>query len=944
MRTTSELLGRDNELGQLSGWIRDATSGGGQAVLIEGEPGIGKSSLARAAVIAAEQEGFSIYWAACDELGGALPLQPLLDALLAKELTEPRLDTIQRLLRGELTGVADPAMAAAEQMLALMNELCSATPTVLVIDDLQWADISTISVWEWLARAVDRTTLVLIGILRPIPQRDELRALRRIVGPGNIVRLKGLADDVVRDLITSVFNHAPGVNLLQLSNEASGNPFYLNELMGALMRANLLQVAESGLVEVKDGPVPHSLVAAISDRLDFLSKDVRSILQAAALLGVDFGVTDLAIVLGRRVPELVPAIDEACAAGVLEDAEDKLSFRHPLIRAALYDDIAAPLRLAWHRDAARALAEAGAPDQRVARQLLQAISVPSPDPLDEALLSWTIQAAPGLVAQAPQTAIALLRQANERTPASTTRGAILACRLADALFRTGEPAEAVRVAKRAMAVVTDPDLLVDLHWTISQCRMQLGRSDETLEALESVHEFTTISAQQRARLLVLTAQAHRDLGEVSVAGNVATKALATAEEAGDVWALGWSLHVLIAVAMMRGEVVIALPLFDRALEVVGDDPALSDLVLLLLVNKAAALGDLDRFDEALETATRVRQLADRVGSLVRLAQAQSALGELLFQVGRWDDAQAEVETLSDDFKDPSGTCGDRGIAAVIAFHRGDASSARQHLQLAATSAEQIGNRVVSSFILAHSLDKEIDDSPEEALAVLTAHIGDDAVELDEVEDLLPEVARLAAAFTGSSHAAVDVADQAATLARRSSVPRRLGTAAYCRGLLDRDPFLLQHAADRYRDASRPLLRAKALEAAAVGFAYRDEKDAARAAFTRAYELYERLGANWDLAQLRANLRRFGIQRGARVKHRLAETGWGSLTPTELKVALLVAKGMSNREVAEELFISTRTVDTHVSHILTKLDVPKRIGIATEAAERARLDTSHQPSG
>jgi DNA-binding CsgD family transcriptional regulator len=927
------LVGREAEINRLTGLIDLLARGTGQAILLEGEPGIGKSSLARAAVAAAEEHGIGVYWAECDEIGQALPLQPLVDALLTKATVEPRLDTVQRLLRGEASS-ADPAMAAAEQMLALMNELCSETPAVLVVDDLQWADLSTISVWEWLARSIDRTALLLIGTVRPVPQRDELLAVRRVIGSDNTLRLEGLPEDAVRDLVAAISDGAPGANLLHLAAEAAGNPLYLTELMDSLVRAQRLTVSDSGAVEVTGGPVPDSLIGAISDRLDFLSKDVRYILQAAALLGHEFLVADLAIVLGKRVAELVHAIDESLTARVLKDVGDKLAFRHPLIRAALYDDIAASLRPAWHRDAARALAEAGVPTQRVARQLLQAISGANPDPLDESLLNWTVDAAPSLVAQAPQTAIELLRQAASRTPANTTRGAVLVCRLAEALYRAGECAEAVRIATRAMVVVKDPDMLVDLHWTVSQSRAMLGRADEALEALEEAYELAEMSRQQQARLLVLTARAHRDLGEVSAADEVATKALVAAEEAGDKWALGWALHVLILVATMRGEVSHTLPLFDRAINVIGEDPELNDLGLLLQINKAIALGELDRYDEALKTATRVRQLADRTGSLVRLAQAQSALGQLLFHVGQWDNAAAEVETLPDEFKDPSATCCDRGIAAVIAFHRGDAATARHHLELTLSSAEQIGHRIVAPLILAHSLDKEVNDQPEEALALLTARVGGDAVELDEVEDLLPEAARLAA-NTGATDAAAEVAAQAATLARRSSVPHRLGTAAYCRGLLERDPFLLQHAADRYRDAGRPLLRAKALEAAAIGFAGRDEKDAARRAFTRADDLYDKLGANWDLAHLRAHLRSFGIRRGSRAKHRQAQAGWNALTPTETKIAAMVAEGLSNRLIAEQLVLSPRTVGTHVSHILAKLGVRSRIDIARKAAEHVK---------
>jgi DNA-binding CsgD family transcriptional regulator len=926
------LVGRDAELARLYEWTVDLGAGSGRAVLIEGEPGIGKSSLARAMTTFADGLGYQVFWAEGDELGSVLPLQPLLDALRDREIAgEPRLATIMRLLRGEVPGAADPTVAASEQMLTLITELCSATPTVLVIDDLQWADLATISVWEWLARTVDRNALLLIGVVRPVPQRDALDAVRRAVGEHGTVRLAGLPSDAIAELVTAIGNGKPSEDLLRLANGAAGNPLYLTELMDALIRSRSLNRTQTGTVEVTADQVPDSLVAAIAHRLDFLPKDIRTVLQAAALLGGEFLVSDLAVVMGCRIAELVPAIDEACTAGVLKDGKERLAFRHPLIRTALYDDIADAVRPAWHLDAARALAQAGAPHHRVARQLLQAVSVSDAGPLDESLLDWLVDAAPTLMAQAPGIAVDLLRQAAARSPAGTARGAVFACRLAEALFRTGDSAGAEQVATRAMAVVRDPDLLVDLHTTVSQCWSLLGRVDESLESLAGALAVPEMSTRQRARLLVLSARARRGVGEVITAGKVATEALAAAEETGDRWAVGWSLHVLIIVAMMRGDVTKALPMFDRALNVVGDDTDLTDLGLLLQVNQAVALGDLDRYDEALRTAEQVRARADDAGSLVRLAQAQSALGALLFEVGRWDDAQAEVETLSDDFKDPSVTCCDRGIAAVIAFHRGDPATARQHLSLAEPSAERIGNRVVASLTLARSLDHEMADDPQEALSVLTATVTSHAEELDEMEDLLPEAARLAA-NTGTVDAAVNIAEQAATLAKRSQVPHRLATFAYCQGLIDGDPVLLQDAARRYDEAGLPLMRARALEAAAIKLADRGDRRSARTAFTHADDVYDGLGAHWDLAHLRAQLRQYGIRRGPRAKHRQARVGWKSLTPTETRIAGMVAEGMSNPQIAEQLVLSPRTVGTHVSHILAKLGVRSRIDIARQATE------------
>ena len=126
-------------------------------------------------------------------------------------------------------------------------------------------------------------------------------------------------------------------------------------------------MTDDGTAELTGGPVPGSLSTAIADRLDFVSGPVREVLQAAALLGVDFAVSDLAAILGRSVADLVPAVDGARAAGVLGESGHGLSFRHPMIRAALYDAMPEPVRVAWHRDAGRALAEAGAPADRVAR-------------------------------------------------------------------------------------------------------------------------------------------------------------------------------------------------------------------------------------------------------------------------------------------------------------------------------------------------------------------------------------------------------------------------------------------------------------------------------------------------------------------------------------------------------------------------------------------------
>jgi DNA-binding CsgD family transcriptional regulator len=930
-----QLVGRGPELSRLISCAAEATAGRGQAVLIEGEPGIGKSALVRAACAAAADRGCQVFWGAGDELGQALPLLPILDGLRVREPSaNPRQKTIVALLRGEVASghSEDVPTALAEQLLALVRELCTAVPMVLVVDDLQWADQPSVTLWERLSRSARHLPLLLIGMMRPVPQREDLLALRHTADLAARFQLDGLPEESVTELVETLAGGKPDGDLMRLADGAAGNPLYLTELLDALARSSSLSVS-AGAAELISDRAPGSLSAAIADRLRFVPSWVREVLRAAALLGVDFAVPDLATVLHRGVADLVSAVDEAQAAGVLTESGPGLGFRHPMIRAALYEEIPAPVRAAWHREAGRALAEAGAPADRVARQLLPAVSgsTDTADSMDEWILRWLERTAPLLVGQAPRAAAELLRRAVASSPAGSAEHDSLVCRLAEALFRVGDAAEAERVAHRGLATTADPDLLVDLHWTLAQCRSLAGRFSESLAALNEALAQPGISARNRARLLVAIARSHRNLGQIELADQAASMALDAATEADDDWTVGWALHILIITAGMQGRTAEALPLYDRALAVTQAEPALTDLRLLLHINQAVTLGDLDQYDGALAAARQAQQLADRAGIMVRRAQARSCLGQLLFHTGSWDDALTQVGVVQEVTKDPGVACCDHGVAAMICFHRGETAAARNHLVAAAPHARRIGNRVVGTLALARSEAFEEEGSLTEALEVLTG-FADQAEELDEVEDLLADGVRLATTI-GDAAAAQTLAEQAIALADNTEIPHRQANAWHCRGLVDRDAARLLRAAERYHDAGRPLPRAKALEAAAGALVDAGNRDPARAAFSRAVDLYSSLGATRDVARLQARFRAHGIRRAPRVKHRRARRGWDSLTPAEAKIAALVAQGMTNPQIAARLFLSHRTVATHVSHILGKLDVRSRIDIAREAADR-----------
>jgi DNA-binding CsgD family transcriptional regulator len=983
------LPGRANELALLDGYLRELTRGGGNAVLIEGEPGIGKTTLVRTALDTLSSGSCQVFWGTGDELDQEIPLSPFLEALAVRRPSaNARRATIAGMLRGEVAtdrGADVPAMIA-EQLIALIMDESSVRPVFLVIDDLQWADPATIKLWARLARTARQVPLLLVGLTRPA-QREDLQALRRTVAAEDRIRLTALAEPEVAELVKALAGGNPDTGLLRLADSAAGNPLYLTELLAALSRSGGIAVSASGTAQLAAETVPGSLPAAIANRLDFVSSPTKKVLQAAALLGVEFAVPDLTVVLGKTVADVMPAIDEARATGVLTDSGNgrALAFRHPLIREALYAELPPAVRGAWHHDAGRALATAGAAADRVARQLLRAIggagegspgtdlqslgsggspvsatanppthrpsaiggnstiqlerpsidttAIRSAEPIDEWMLEWLAVSAESLVGQAPRVAAELLAQAVSGIPAGSFRHGWLASRLADALFRTGDREEAERVAERTLLYTTDADLVVDLHWTLAQCRIAAGSEAESFAALEQALDAPGIIPKHRARLQVLAARSYFAFGDFETASMKADEALISAEEASDAWATGWALNVLATMALMRSDLTAALPLYDRALSVAETDPALTDLSLLLQLNKAITLLSLDRCDESLATAERARQLADRVGTTIRLVQAHGALGQGLHAIGRWDDALTEIAAMPDNLKVANEACCELSIAADISFHRNEPDVARRYLADAERYAQQVGQFPITQFFRAKSLEREQAGALDEALAVLASAFDTHTDDLGGIEQLFSDATRLAVKL-GDKATAQTITKQAIKLAEGSEIPHQQASALYCKGMVDRDAFTLLTAAQRYADAGLPLPRAKALEAAAGCLAEADDKTKARQAFEQAVEVYEFLGAEADLNRINAEFRAYGIRRGPHSKHRRAVSGWDSLTDAELKVAAFVEEGLSNPEIAARLMLSRRTVATHVSHILKKLNVASRTDIARESALRA----------
>src|SRR6516165_4345684 len=326
----------------------------------------------RQGLAAVEDLGWDIGWGTAGQLRERLPLRVMLDCLqVRRNSPDPRRAQAAQLLRSRQQGLfadGDASDTGIEVLVTLVDELCATAPTVMVIDDLQWADNESLIVWDQLAASVDQLPLLLIATCQLHPRRPEVRQLRAAVTRhgGEMIALGPMAEADVAGLVTAMVGSPPGDALLQLTAQASGNPLYLRELVDALVRERVLEIGTAAEVSVAEEQIPASLAAVLSDRLSFVSAQTAEMLRTAVLFGGTFAVTDLAVLLHSPASKLAASLQEAVAAGILVSSGPELAFRHPLIQQALYESMPGALRTALHAEAARELATTRASEAEAA--------------------------------------------------------------------------------------------------------------------------------------------------------------------------------------------------------------------------------------------------------------------------------------------------------------------------------------------------------------------------------------------------------------------------------------------------------------------------------------------------------------------------------------------------------------------------------------------------
>jgi DNA-binding CsgD family transcriptional regulator len=936
-------VGRGEELAVVRAGVEALSRGEGAVIWVEGEPGIGKSSLVAEALAAGSAPGWDIGWGIAGKLTERLPLRVMLDCLQVRpgspDPRRARAADLLRSLRQGLFANGDASVTGIEVLVGLVDELSAAAPAVIVLDDLQWADDASLIVWHQLAAAIGQLRLLLIGTCRPAPRRPEVQELRAAVirHGGAVVTLGPLTETDVTALVTAMLGSPPGDTLRQLTAQAAGNPLYVRELVDAMVREQALEIGPAAEISAAGERLPASLAAVLTDRLGSVSAGAAQLLRMAALLGGRFAVTDLAVVLRRPASELAADVQEAVAAGIVTEHpnDPDLAFRHLLIQQALYESMPAALRTALHAEAARELAAAGADVLSVAQQLSAANK-----PGEPWARTWLVESGPTLAIRAPQVGAEILRRELDATPAGDEARDRLMASLAWALLAAGSYQEAARQASRALTVMTDPVRRAETSWVLTRAQVSAGRSDDGIATMRQALASAELPAEWRARMLALLAMLQRAAtGDLDATDTTAIQALTAGEEAGDAFATAHALTDLWLTRSVRRDHVAALDHIDRALRVLGDDPGHADLRSFAQDGCIFTLQNLDRWPRAEVTLRRAREASQRSGNPDRATWVTAAV--LRYWLGEWDDALAE---LGPDDADAPGLTHSflrerwsalllHGVSALIAGRRDERTAADQQLrQGLALPIQTLADRENQDFLVAaHALALEQSGETHQAMLRLAGMLPRRDGEMTLIHQWLPDLVRLALAAGDRPMAQAATRACQAEAAAETHPARATVASLRCRGLLESDPDALTEAVAHYRALGPATELPSALEDLAVVLARTGREEEAGTAFIEAVSLYEGLQARWDIRRAEGRLRPLGVRRGGRSQRaQRAAFGWAALTPTEVKIAVMVARGESTSDIARSMSLSRRTVQTYISHILAKLGVKGRVDIVREA--------------
>jgi DNA-binding CsgD family transcriptional regulator len=862
---SGELVERSEELSALRESLAAVCERSrGRLVFVRGDAGIGKTALLRS-FCAGQGPRVRVLWAACDPLHTPRPLGPLLD--------------VARVTGGELDERVERGDKPHDVANALLRELEVMSPTVLVLEDVHWADAATLDVTRLVARRVEEAPALLVASYRD-EELGPTHPLRVVLGElppnGAVTRLELAA--LSREAVATM--GAPrGVDVDELYERTGGNPFFVTEALAA--------DAEE---------VPHTVRDAVHARAARLSPPARALLDAAATIPERAELWLLEALVGGTVGD----IGECLSSGMLTGAGDRVGFRHELARLAIEGSLPPDRRLDFHRRALAALSDRREAATDLARLAHHAEGAADADAV--------LRLAPAAAEEAAS--VGARREAlHQYERALRFSSGLRPEERADLLEAYAEEAyvidmrdeavsaldDALVIRRAAGDVISQGDLLIRKARTVA-C---MGRGPEAKllehEAVELLEEVPPSGALARAYGACAMDRMINDDFEQAV--DWGSRAIELAERVGDVQPLIYSLNTVGTAEVLSGRAG-GLEKLERSIELAKA----SDLAVEVgrgYINVVAAFGirrewaEADRYVEPGKRYCRERGLEAWLECLTS-SEALSLLHQ-----GRWDDA-AEVAT---------------------SLVNGRPTSVLE---------PRLGGLTVLALIRARRGDPEVWPLLDEAL--------ERAAPSEELQAIAPvAAARAEASWLEGRHDAVGRESAAAmALALEIGEPYSLGELAVWRrraGIEEEidievaPPYAAELAGEHERAAELWNELGGPYDAA-LALAGSDDEDALR----QSLDALQELGAAPAAAIVARRLRERGARGLPRGPRRSTRQNAAGLTAREVEVLELVADGLRNAEIGERLFVSEKTVGHHVSAILRKLDVKSR-GEASAAARR-----------
>jgi DNA-binding CsgD family transcriptional regulator len=903
------LHGREGERDLVEELLDGARNSRSGALILRGEAGIGKTALLEDARERAS--GMQVLSVRGVESESDLPFAGLHQLLRpALHLLDELPPTQARALRGAFglaDEVGDDRFLISAGCLTLLSELAESGPVLCLIDDAQWLDTPSADALLFVARRLDAEGIAVLGALRTgAAPRFEGREV-----PGlDLGELEpAAAAAVVEERVGSAL--APAVRDYLVA-EAAGNPLALIELPGALTTAQL--AGDEPLPAT--APFTHGLERLFLERVRELPEDTqRLLLVVAADDSTRIGAVLAAAVALGLAPE---ALDPAEQAGLVEVRGSAVALRHPLVRSAIYHAASSGERRAAHLALAGVL-DAGVDADR--RAWHYAAAALGPDEEVAAELERSAERA-RLRSGHGAAAAALVRSAElSADPASRGRRLVAA---ATAAWRAGQPKRATELLETAAVPADDWQLRADAERVRGMIQMRCGvlveACDTMLAAAEAVAPFDTRRALE---LLLEAREAAGWAGDTArtIAADRRAAALARDDDAES----RFLADLLVGVgSLYEGEAAAGAELVHRALAHV--DHIVEPNWLAWAAMGAKAVGDEAREDELMRRAIALARASGAVDKLTYVLLAYVLAGLLASRPGVAAEA-AEGLTLAREAGLTNAASTHLAMLAWFAGMRGDEETCRSCADEARALAQAHGTSFATSIaewgLGLLELGRSRPDDAAMRLAVvadLRPGVGHPYFALMSIPDRVEALAR-----AGHDDAAHEAFAPFSGFADPGAPSWARGLAARCAALLtsgrDADASF-EDALRLHAEADRPFDNART--ALLYGERLRRERRRvdARNQLRSALESFERLGAPIWAERARAELRASGETARKRNPSTVAQ-----LTSQELQVARFVAQGLSNKEVAAQLFLSPRTIDSHLRSVFSKLELTSRTQLA-----------------